>query len=64
MLALGDPAKEIRGMAQSNETTTKSASAKEATAATKDSGRVKIGGGSIRFTDPGRVKIGGGSIRF
>ena len=38
---------------------------------TKDSGRVKIGGSSIRFTaahantrDTGRVHIGGSSIRY
>jgi hypothetical protein len=56
-------------MAQSNETTTvtKSASAEatKAAPATKDAGRVKVGGSSIRFTeDSGRVKLGGSSMRF
>ncbi len=32
---------------------------------TKDSGRVHIGGGMMRFTkDSGRVHIGGGMMRF
>ncbi len=56
-------------MTQSNETATvtKSASveAKKAAAATKDTGRVKVGGGYLRFTkDTGRVKLGGGYLRF
>jgi hypothetical protein len=56
-------------MAQSNETTsvTKSASVqpKKVAQATKDSGRVKLGGGMLRFTkDAGRVKLGGGMLRF
>ncbi len=34
-------------------------------ASTKDSGRVHIGGGMMRFTkDTGRVHIGGGMMRF
>jgi hypothetical protein len=61
-------------MAQSNETSTvtKSASAeansteaKKTIAATKDAGRVKLGGGCMKFTeDSGRVKLGGGCMRF
>lgn len=56
-------------MAQSKETTTAtksaSAEAKKAVAATKDAGRVKLGGGLLRFTkDAGRVKLGGGLLRF
>ncbi len=39
-----------------------------AAASTKDAGRVKIGGGAIRYAantkDAGRVKIGGGAIRY
>ncbi len=38
---------------------------------TKDAGRVKIGGGTMRFKsvpsntrDAGRVKVGGGTIQF
>lgn len=56
-------------MTQSNETATvtKSASveAKKAAAATKDTGRVKVGGAQMRFTeDSGRVKVGGAQMRF
>jgi hypothetical protein len=46
----------------------------ENVAATKDAGRVKIGGGAIHFSDPtpardaikdaGRVHVGGGAIHF
>ncbi len=54
-------------MAQTNETTTV-----KTTEATKDTGRVHIGGGAIHFADPvrvttkdaGRVHIGGGAINF
>ena len=41
---------------------------KAAPEATKDAGRVKIGGGAIQFSDAtkdaGRVKIGGGAVNF
>lgn len=36
-------------------------------ASTKDSGKVHVGGGAIRFsatTDSGKVHLGGGAIRF
>jgi hypothetical protein len=43
-------------------------------AATKDAGRVKIGGGTIHFSEPspardatkdtGRVRVGGGTLQF
>ena len=43
----------------------------ETAASTKDAGRVKIGGGTMRFKsapaatrDAGRVKVGGGTIQF
>ena len=37
--------------------------------ATKDTGRVRLGGGAIQFSTPatkdsGRVRLGGGAIRF
>lgn len=35
--------------------------------ATKDAGRVHVGGGNIRFAatkDAGKVTVGGGNIRF
>ncbi len=37
--------------------------------ATKDTGRVRLGGGAIHFSAPatkdsGRVRLGGGAIRF
>ena len=37
--------------------------------ATKDTGRVRLGGGAIHFSTPatkdsGRVRLGGGAIRF
>lgn len=36
-----------------------------ATKETKDSGRVHVGGGMMRFTkDSGRVHVGGGMMRF
>ncbi len=35
------------------------------TKATKNSGRVHVGGGMMRFTkDAGRVHVGGGMMRF
>lgn len=52
--------------------TVKTAAAKPV-ASTNDSGRVKVGGGMIRFAanvatkttrDAGRVKVGGGMVRF
>jgi len=50
--------------------TTKTAPAKP-TPSTNDSGRVKVGGGALRFAtvakpthDAGRVQIGGGALRF
>ena len=33
-------------------------------AATKDAGRVQVGGGFMRFKDAGRVRVGGGFMRF
>jgi hypothetical protein len=55
-------------------TTTTRTEAPKAQDATKDSGRVKIGGGTIHFSDAnvtreatkdsGRVKIGGGTLQF
>jgi hypothetical protein len=54
----------------STETTTKT-EAPKTQEATKDTGRVKIGSGSINFSGPrastkdsGRVRIGSGSIQF
>ena len=46
------------------------ATSQAVTSSVKDSGRVRIGGGMIRFQAPasvkdsGRVRIGGGMIRF
>ncbi len=59
-------------MLTKNETAT--AETKAATEATKDAGRVKIGAGSIHYSDvtpareatkdAGRVRLGAGSIHF
>jgi len=58
-------------MLQAKKTETKTIAVTEAT---KDAGRVHIGGGAIHFTDPtparestkdsGRVQMGGGAIHF
>jgi hypothetical protein len=63
---------ETRGMNMASPTT--KTEAPKTQDATKDAGRVKIGGGTIHFSDPrvsrdatkdaGRVKMGGGTIQF
>lgn len=55
-------------MSQKKETTIKTQTTKATQGQTKDSGRVHIGGGLMRFAkqvkDAGRVHIGGGLMRF
>jgi hypothetical protein len=65
---------ETRGMNMASTTTTTKTEATKAQDATKDAGRVKIGGGTIHFSDSrvsrdatkdaGRVRVGGGTIQF
>jgi len=64
----------VQTMTNVNVTAAETTPATATPEATKDTGRVKIGGGCIHFSDPvpgraatkdaGRVKVGGGCMHF
>jgi hypothetical protein len=66
--------RETRGISMASTETTTKTEAPKTPEMTKDTGRVRVGGGTMHFSDPspareatkdsGRVRVGGGTIHY